>query len=212
MILESQDETDFDDARATNYPVQTTPMVANQRDYPMPVGERMLKVKRVDLSWNGGTNWFRAAPFDSGVFPFGIGFDSASPVDAEFDQNFIQAAPRYDISYNSIWVMPMPLAADVTNGGLIRIEWERNVIPFVTADYTSVLTDSTVIPGFDAPFHPILAYGAAYEYAMSRQLPQMLELQPQLADWENRIRIAYSRKDIDRTLQFQPLYDDNYGR
>lgn len=212
MILESQDESDFDDARATNYPMQTTPLVANQRDYPIPVSEKVLKIKRVDISWNGGTNWYRATPFDSGSFSGGIGFDQASPVDAELDQNFIQSAPRYDVAYNSIFVYPMPLSTDVANGALIRTEWERNVTPFAVADYTTVLTDSTVIPGFDAPFHPMLSQGAAWEYAVSRQLPQLAQITTGLTDWELRLRQAYGRKELDRTLTIVSAYGNEYGR
>lgn len=211
MIFASQDESDFDDQRATNYPEQTTPMIASQRDYPIPVTERMLKIKRVDVTWDG-TTAYRATPFDTGNFPEGIKFNNASSTDTNFDQNFIKEAPRYDIAYNSVWIMPMPSAADVAAGATIRIEWERNVTPFVVGDYTSVLTDSTVVPGFDAPFHPILAYGAAGEKAISKQLPQLKQIGPQLVDWEARIRQEYSRKQLDRILTLTPAYDNNYGR
>lgn len=211
MIFASQDNSDFDDQRATNYPVQTTPMVANQRDYTISVSERMLKLKRVDISYDG-TNFYRAEPLDTGTLEEGIRFNNSSSIDTKLDSNFNRANPRYDYSYNSIWVFPMPVAADVSAGGLIRVEWERGVLPFTTSDYTSVLTDSTVVPGFDAPFHPILAYGSAWEYAVARQLPQLEQIQAQLADWEMRIRQAYGRKDLDMRMTMQPGYDDSFGR
>ncbi len=205
MIFESQDNSDWDDPRATTYPVQATPMIANVRDYTMPVGERMLKLKRVDVCYDG-VNSFQAKSFDTGSFPFGIHFTNSSSVDTEFDKNFIKEAPGYDYSYNAIWIAPMPVAVDVSAGGYIRTEWERNVTPFVVADYTSVLTDSTVIPGFDAPFHPILAYGAAFEFAVANNLPQLPLITQALGDWENRIRVAYSRKDLDMRLNLQADY------
>lgn len=211
MIFESQDDSDFDDARSTDYPVQTTPMIAGQRDYTMPVSEKVLKIKRVDMTYDG-THWYRARPFDTGTLDTGIGFDQASSTDTNFDGNFIKEAPVYDTSYGSLWIAPMPLTADVSAGGLIRVEWERNVTAFTSADYTSVLTDSTVIPGFDAPFHPILAYGAAWERAISRQLPQLQQIQAQLQDWEVRLRTAYGRKDLDMRLNLQSFVNDNYGR
>lgn len=205
MIFESQDDTDFDDARRTDYPVQTQAMIANQRDYQMQVSEAVLKIKRVDLTYDG-SHWYRAEPFDTGSFRFGIGYDAATSTDVVFDQHFIQQNPRYDVAYGSVWIMPMPLAADVTNGGTIRVEWERNVIPFVVGDYTSVLTDSTVVPGFDAPFHPMLALGAGFEYAFTRQLPQLVQIQQQLTDWETRLRQAYGRKELDTRLNLAPSY------
>lgn len=203
MIFESQDDTDFDDARNTNYPVETTPMIANQRDYTIPITEKMLKIKRVDVSYDG-VNYYRAMPLDTGAYPYGIKYNNASSVDTNLDSNFTKQAPFYDVAYNSVWLYPMPIAADVTAGGLVRVEWERNVTPFTSSDYTSVLTDSTVVPGFDAPFHPIVAYGAAWEYAISRQMPQLAQIQQQLVDWETRLRQAYGRKQLDTLLQLRP--------
>lgn len=203
MILESQDESDFDDARRTNYPVATTPLVANQRDYAFGVTEKVLKVKRVDFTWNGGTNWYRGEPIDSGSLNFGLGFTQASSTDAELDQNFIQISPKYDFAYGSVWVYPMPTATDVSNGSTIRVEWERQILPFTSADYTSVITDSTAVPGFDDPFHIMLAYGAAFEFASSKQLPQLKQIQDKLQEDEIRLRTAYSKKELDRRLLLQ---------
>ncbi len=208
MILESQDDTDFDDMRATDYPVQTTPLIANQRDYTIPVSERMLKVKRVDISYDG-TNWYRATSVDDGAIPFGMSFDNASSTDIDLDQNFIPEAPCYDVAYNSIWLYPMPYSGNMNSGAILRVEWERNVVPFTTADYTTVLTDSTVIPGFDAPFQPMLAVGAAYEFAVAKQMPQLAQLGQQLQDWEVRLRQAYGRKELDTVLFLAPA--QNYG-
>jgi hypothetical protein len=205
MILESVDESDFDDARRTNYPIQTTPMIAGQRDYTMPVSEKVLKIKRLDVTYDG-TNWFRATPFDDGENIWGMGNDTLT------DQHFIQGAPRYDVKYNSFWLYPMPSANDVAAGGSIRVEWSRQIQPFTSSDYTSVLTDSTDVPGYDDPFHPMLAEGAALEYSRARQLPQMQELTQSLADWETRLRQAYGRKDLDRMFRLGPAHGYYDGR
>lgn len=209
MILGSQDDSDFDDNRNTTYPIETTPMQANVRDYLVPVSEKMLKLKRVDVTWDG-TNWYRAEPFDSGTFATGMGFSNASSTDAGFDANFDKLNPRYDYAYSAIWIMPMPTAADVTNGGKIRAEWQRNVTPFTASDYTSVLTDSTVVPGFDPSFHLILAYGAAREKALSDLLPQKDDILRDLADFETRIRAAYGRKALDTRMTLQADINVSY--
>lgn len=204
MILESQDDTDFDDARDTTYPIATTPMVANQRDYPIGVAQRMLKVKRVDTTYDG-TNWFRANSIDTGVIGWGISYDQTSQIDPTLDQNFSAVSPMYDIAYNSIWLFPMPVTANVTAGGTIRMEWERNVVPFTGAE----LTTGTAIPGFDAPFQPILAWGAAFEFASANNLPQLQMIAQQCADYESRLRIAYSRKELDTIMMLAPA--QSYG-
>lgn len=214
MIFESQDETDFDDARigsggsagaTANYPIVTVPMVSGQRDYTVPVSENMLKIKRVDVTYDG-TNWYRANPFDDGVVDWGMGNATNE------DSNFIKQAPRYDIKYNSINVYPLANATDVTAGASIRVEWDRSVIPFTTSDRTIEIADSTAIPGFDVDMHPILAYGAALEKAKAVNLPNLSVLSQDVVDWEARLRTHYGRKQVDRQMTFNPMYTDNYGR
>ena len=205
MIFEAQDDTNFDDARKTDYPIVTTPLVAGQRDYSIPVSENVLKIKRVDISYDG-TNYYRATPFDNGVPPWGFGNTTNE------DANMIKQAPNYGINYNSIFIYPMAAASDVAAGGLLRIEWERNITPFTTSDYSSDPNDSTVIPGFDAPFHATLAYGAAYEFANANNLPQLANIKNDLEGWEARIKQAYGKKDLDTELMFNYAYDYEFGR
>lgn len=203
VILESQDDTDFDDQRNTTYPIVTTSMVAAQRDYPIPVSNSVLKIKRVDVTYDG-SNYYRATPFDDGVTGWGQGNATNE------DINMIKVAPRYDIKYNSIFVYPLAIASDVSAGAKIRIEWERNITPFTTSDYSTDPNDSTVVLGFDPPFHPYVAYGTASDKAKSDNLPNADILEKEAMDWEQRIRIAYGRKDLDTQLALRPAYD-SYG-
>lgn len=206
MIFESQDDTNFDDIRNTTYPIKTTPLVAGQRDYSIPVSEQVLKIKRVDVSYDG-TNFYRATPFDNGVPTWGFGNTTNE------DANMIKQAPRYGVNYNSIFLYPLPQTTDaIGTGAVMRIEWERAMIPFSqSADYTgAAMSTSTSVPGFDLPFHPILAYGAAYEFANANNLPQLQNIKQDLQDYEGRIRMAYGRKDLDTLYSLRPAYD-SYG-
>lgn len=207
MIFESQDDTNFDDARNTNFPIVTTPLVAGQRDYGIPVSEDVLKIKRIDVSYDGST-YYRATPFDNGVPPWGFGNTTNE------DANMIKQAPNYSINYNSIFLYPMAAASDVAAGALMRIEWERNITPFTkAADYTAVaMSASTTIPGFDSPFHATLAYGAAYEFANANNLPQLQNIKDDLGGWEQRIKQAYGKKDLDTELALNFAYDYEFGR
>lgn len=203
MIFESQDDSDFDDQRNTTYPIFTTPLVAAQRDYSIPVSNQVLKIKRVDITYDG-LNYFRATPFDDGVPQWGMGNPTME------DANMIKQVPRYDIKYNSLFIYPLAQASDVSAGAQIRIEWERNITPFTAADYTVDPSDSIVILGFDAPFHPLVAYGAAYEFANANNLPQLQNIKNDLDRIETRLRTAYGRKDLDTLLALRPAYD-SYG-
>lgn len=222
MILESQDDTNFDDNRITNYPVATRLLVAGQRDYAFSTaswtlqgkegGSNLtsqtllpLKIKRLDVTYDG-SNYYRATPFDDGVPDWGFGNITNE------DANMIKASPRYGVKYNSVYVFPVAAASDVSAGALMRLELERAVIPFSqSADYNgAAMSTSTSVPGIDLPWHPMLAYGAAYEFANANNLPQLQNIKQDLADWESRVRTAYGRKDLDTMLSLRPAYD-SYG-
>ena len=196
MILEGQDEADFDDARNTDYPIKHTTL-STKRDYAIGVGEKMLKFKRLDVTYDG-VNWYKADPIDSEEIPAGLGLSTSTTQESKIDELFTQNHPRYDLKYGSIFLYPKPTATDVANGAMMQAEWYRQIVPFTAADYTSVITDSTVVPGFDDPFHPILAYGPAFEISASRNLPQAKNLQGVLMDYEARLKQAYSNKQRDR--------------
>lgn len=217
MILESQDESDFDDSNITaTYPVYER-VLAVRRDYAFStalwaaVGKEggsnasvaailPLKVKRLDVTYDG-SNWYKAEPIDDGEISYGMGNETVT------DQNFVRTNPRYDVRSNAVFIYPLPTAAQVTAGAKMRLEVERNVIPFTSGD----LSTGTLVPGFDAPFHPLIADGASFEYAVSRQLPQLAQIQSRLTDWEARLRQAYGRKQLDRRIQLTPSYSDfNY--
>ena len=226
MILESQDDSSFDDNRtATSYPIATRPLIAGQRDYSFltaawtlqgpesaanVTGQSLLplKTKRVDVTYDGIT-YFRATEFDDGVPQWGFGSETME------DSNFTTVAPYYGVKYNSIFLFPMATAGNVTAGATLRLELDRAVVPFSkTADYAAInMSASTSVPGVDLPWHPMLAYGAAYEFANANNLPQLANIKQDLTDWEARLRIAYGRKDKDVLLYMRPAYDayGDYG-
>ena len=197
IIIGAEDEADFDDGRnTTTFPMKTTLLVANQRDYSIPVSEKMLKLKRCDVLWDG-TNAYRASPIDSGEFIEGRGTGSDSTAETTLDAKFSKTSPRYDIAYNSVFLYPRPNATDVANGGKIRFEWVRQVTEFTSSD----LTTGTVVPGFDDPFHHLLAYGPAFEFAQSKGLPQTESLKREIAEITELMKKHYGWKQQDRDYQ-----------
>ncbi len=99
MILESQDEWDFDDTAHGDYPVLTTPLVADQRDYSIPTTEKVLKIKRVDICYDGtGNTCYKAEPIDSGQMGLGLGNDT------DVDARFSRTEPATDLVTNTIWI------------------------------------------------------------------------------------------------------------
>ena len=202
MILDAQDEEDFDDARQADYPISTFALTTN-RDYYIGQTYNMLKIKDVSVTYDG-VNYYRALPIDDTENAWGVAPASATAANTAIDANFNVTAPRYDMKYGGIWLYPAATQAQVNAGAQMIVEWYRSPVEFTSSD----LTTGTAIPGFDISFHAMLAYGPAYEYAQTKQLPQTSVLEQQLQDLELRLRKQYGSKQLDRKLRLTMDFDN----
>ncbi len=208
IILDSQDETDFDDARFTGYPKVTIALTTN-RDYSISQNlldsgglyYSALKIKSLSVAYDG-TNFYRATPLDLAETTIGESPASDTTQNATIDANFGRTAPRYSWKNNSIWLYPLATSTDVSNGGKMIVEFERSAAEFSLGD----LTSGTASPGFDITFHHMISYGVAYEYCESKGLPQAASLYRELQVYEDRLRRQYSSKQVDRRYQLQMDY------
>lgn len=200
MIFDSQDEVEFDDANRSDFPRKTTPLTTN-RDYSIPVAEKVLKIKSLSVAYDGST-FYRATPVDFGATGLADATAAATAANTTLDSYFSRVAPKYDIKFNSIFLYPKATAQDVTNGGVMLIEWFRQAEEFELSD----LTGGTYVPGFDDNFHIMLAYGAAYEYLRGNDMKRAEAVLKDLAVYEARLRRQYSSKQLDRTYQITGDY------
>jgi len=183
-ILASQDTWDFDDTNLTDYPIATTPLVASQRDYQLPTGYYVLKVKRVDVTYDGST-YYQANPVDSGEFQFGVGTAT------DEDDNFKTTNPAYDLKGDYLWVYPLATSAQVSAGAKVRVEWSRSVDEFTTADTTQE-------PGIDRPWHELIPLGASVKYASYRSLESAKNLKTLYDERLFAMRKYYTQKQDDK--------------
>lgn len=191
MILDSQDEWDFDDKNHTDYPILTTSLVASQQDYTLPASLKALKIKRVEITYDG-SQWYKAEPLD--INELGIATDTTT-----ISGNFSTGSPRYDLQNNALFLYPIP-SSNVSGG--LKIWVSREIDEFTTADTTQE-------PGFDEPFHRMLAVGASLKYAMAKQLSNRKELIEEYGDYEKRLRGYYGNKQKDRdVIAMQAAYVD----
>ena len=205
MIYGSQDEADFDDQRRTGYPMKNVPLVAFQRDYSIPVSEKVVGIKRCDVSWDGGASWYKAEPIDSKEIESGMGRMSDVAANNTLDADFDKTHPRYDSKYNAVFLYPRPTQEDENNGALLKLEWLSEMTPFTSSD----LSTGTEVPGFDTAFHPMIAYGAAFEYNQINN-PALAKTQFNvLQDFEARLNRVYGLKQKDRELQLNG-HTENY--
>ena len=208
MILESQDESDFDDERYGDYPQITAFLTAN-RDYPLGqtitnldgLTYGVLKVKDVTISYDG-VNWYRATPFDITENDLANAPQGATTQEATIDSFFPKTAPRYDYKNNSIWIYPRATAADIAAGGKIMMAFYRTPVDFTSSE----LSTGTVQPGISQTFHAMYAYGPSFEYTQSKQLPQKAEIYRELQVYEDRLKKQYSTKNADRKYALKPAY------
>lgn len=202
MILDSQDETDYDDPNQTSYPIFKTALTTN-RDYYMPATLKALKIKSLSVCYDG-SKVYRATPYDinEGLLPVADAANTTAQL--AIDANMSRTSPRFDIKFGGIWLYPMATSTDVANGGYFISEFFRQVVEFTSAD----LSTGTATPGFDASFHAMLAYGPAMEYTTAKQLPQLKMIAAELQDFEVRLRRQYSSKQLDRRYALAPDYQN----
>lgn len=190
MIFASQDDWDWDDSNQTDYPIATANLVANQQDYAIPVSLSALKIQRIDITFDG-TNWKKAKPLD--VQSINNAVDTVN-----IGNTFSTDNPRYDIKANSFFLYPLP-PVNVTGG--IKVWFSRGPLEFAT-------TDTTKQPGFDPAFHSMLSVGAAYDYAIDKNLPTSPALQGKIQDFELRLKEYYGRKDEDLQWSLGSQYNN----
>ena len=209
MIMDSEDESYFDDARFVAYPKITVPLTVN-RDYSIgqtisePTGSltySCLKVKSVSVSYDG-VKYYRATPMDLAETNLPENPAGATQADTSLDAYFSKTAPKYSFKNNALMIYPKAAQADVDAGGKIIMELERGAADFTLTD----LTTGTPIPGFDVTFHMMLAYGPAYEYCQSKGMPQAKSIYGELQVYEDRLRKQYSSKQLDRHYSLQADY------
>lgn len=148
-IMTLNDSFEWDDPYKTDYPIATTPLVADQRDYQFD-NISFLKLKRVDITYDG-SRWIRATPFTSTQDLKGYGSDT------QVDERFSKEEPMYDPKSFGFWLYPRADATDVSNGAKARIEFER------THDEFSY-NDTTAEVPIDRNFHDMVAIGAVLKW------------------------------------------------
>lgn len=188
-ILQSQDDWDFDDSNTTDYPILTTNLTANQQMYILPTNT--LEIKRAEVTYDG-VNWQKLTSFDIG--------DRLLPTATNAISDFSTSAPYYDVQSGSVFLYPIP-TANVTAG--LKIWISRLVTEFTTAQYNA----GTLEPGFDALFHDIIAYGAAFEWLLSRDLQRAGNVKAILDQKIQSLHTHFGRKikDEDLTLNTYPV-------
>lgn len=193
-IFEADGRWEFDDQNATDLPVATTDLVANQQDYSFDVS--FLIVERVEVMDTSG-NWTALAPFNQADIVRG-GIPGYIPSQSLTQFLSSPGIPQYyRKTANSIFLYPM---SSYSQAASLKVYFQRNVSYFIP-------TDTTKVPGFASPFHRILSMEATLDYARAKNLDIGLphgkipnsfvsELQTLYSDLQD----YYSRKSKDENI------------
>jgi len=187
IILESQDEWDFDDSNAADLPIaKTTLTTAGTYSLP-PTIYRLNK-----LEVNYGSGLIKANPLD---------LNETNLSESEVLSIVSVEEPRYRIFGQTIKLYPTP-TAEVVEG--LQLYFDREVAEFTSAEVTT----GTKNPGLDRLWHDYIAIGASLDGAIKFDLKNQNSLTNKLADMETRIRKYYGDKNVDRKYKISNIIED----
>ena len=144
-ILQADKRWNFDDNNQSDLPIGTIALVADQRDYGLTAAT-VLNILKIVCKDSAG-NYKELTPMT---------LDDPAARDILELRNSSGTPRRYVKNGNAIFLDPAPSYASATG---LRVFFQRNTVPFTTAD-------TTAVPGFAKPFHDILPMGSAYDYLM----------------------------------------------
>lgn len=187
-ILESDDRWQFDDTNYTDYPIATTDIVLNQKDYVLSVDH--IKITRVEIKDSNG-NWTKLMPFDL--------VDTTQARD-EF-MNGTGIPLYYDKIANSLFLYPQ---SNYSQSASLRVYFQREPDYFIS-------TDTTKKAGFPNILHRIIPIKACYDYAVANTLTDKVAvLQSEILKREIEIEKFFGRRNKDEVLTLKEKYQGSF--
>lgn len=188
IILESQDEWDFDDSNLTDLPIATTDIITNVGNYALP--STIYKLNKLEVNY--GSGFVKVNPLDLNE----TGLSEDEVLSRATVEN-----PFYRVFGQTIKLYPTPTSS-VTGG--LQLYYDREVAEFTSAEVTT----GTKKPGLDRLWHDYLSLGASVDAGLKYTLSNLSSLETKLQDMEVRIRKYYGDKNINRKYQVTNLIED----
>jgi hypothetical protein len=182
IIFKSSGKWQYDDSTHPDYPIITTAVVANQRDYSFVTDEQgnvILDIYKVMIK----------DPV-SGLYNEIDAVDQQSDEDMQSfysEENITSTPTRYDKTGNGIFLDALP-GYNLAKG--IKIFINREALYFV-------YSDTTKKAGVDGLCQEYLALEPSYRYAMRHELKKTEQLKRDLAELIKDIKIRYRDRGRD---------------
>jgi hypothetical protein len=193
LILQSDGRWKWDDTNNAAQPTTTINMTEATTAVAIP-DTTYLTINRVEvLDVNG--NWYKINPFNE------------HEVVNQSMTEYLKTPGRplmYEKVGGFLNLYPKPTGGSVTLTAGLKVYYQRDASYFTTVDTTKV-------PGFAAPFHRILSFGGALDYAIANGLSQKINiLTPLIQKIEQDLQTFYSSRSRDEKVRITPRRED-YG-
>ena len=186
IILDSQDEWDFDDSNYTDLPIATTTLTANTNTLALP--PTIYRLNKTEINY--GSGYVKALPLD---------LNETGLSEAEVLERANANTPYYRVFGNVIKFYPTP-----TTDATVQLYFDREIEKFTSAEVTT----GTKVPGFDALFHDYIVLQASIDGAVKYNLNNLNVLETKAQEMEQRIRKYYGKKTTDRKLKLTNFIED----
>jgi len=185
LIFQADGRWQWNDSNGSEN-IYTDDLVSGTQAYDILVSH--LRITRVEVSDTDG-NWTRLKLIDQ------------NDVDTTItDFQNTDGNPRfYDLIGNKLYLYPAP-DYNQTDG----LKWW-----FQSPGDYFVDTDTTKVPGFASIFHHYLSVGAAYDYAVTRNLSIRDELKQELIEIEDQLQHFYNRRAGDENIELR-VHNESY--
>ena len=203
----------FDDSNYTDLPYSRANCVTGQKDYTFPTD--YVEIEGISYKDASGI-WHKLVPLDrrevgisqsqSGVIGGIANLDHE-----EFLKN--NGTPKYYDKFGNHFRMYPAADRTSTDGDSLRVYHSRDASLTGTTSGTGgpfISTDTTKVPGFNILWHPVLAYGAAYDYAVAKSRTDKISiLFTEIERFRQQIQEHYARRKQDERAVLLPRYQDN---
>lgn len=174
IIFKAGGKWQFDDSNHTDYPIITTDLVKDQRDYSFTVDENnnlILDIYKVMVADEDG-NYYEIRPVDVQTESGNVGF---------YDGRDVKGRPiKYDKTGNGIFLDAIP---DYNRTGGLKIYINREASYFTSSDTNKKCGISGLFQSYPVVY-------ASYQYALRNSLPskndwekEMVKMEKEMSDW-----------------------------
>lgn len=182
----------FDDKNHTTLDVATTTLVAGQAQYTLDA--TMYAIEAVEVLDADG-NWHRVNLLDRR--------DIKGSITDYLTEDGLPSEAY--LTGDSIILEPAPAAADVTVASGLKLYVGREADTFTTADTTQE-------PAIAEPYHPILSWGASYDFwTVHAQLEQAQTARAEIEMYMTEMESFYGMRNDDMKARIIPRHrTENY--